>query len=366
MGVDYVKAPFPWFGGKSKAASAVWDLLGDVPHYVEPFAGSLAVLLRRPHLANRTYFSETVGDLDGFVVNFWRATQLFPVETATAASWPVAEADLTARHLALVRWREDGGLDRLKADPMWCDPLMAGWWVWGLCCWIGSGWCAGTGPWHEVDGRLVKQPQSRKRGEPGVSQQLPHVSDNGRGVNHAGTREPGVGEFHPIVMPELVRWIEWLSARLRHVRIVHGPWTRTVTTGASLTLPVRQGKGPCGVFLDPPYADTANRADGLYAVDCLSVAHDVVTWAIEHGNDPRYRIVVAGYDAEHGDRFATAGWSEHEWFKAGHLTGGYGGGSKGGHQQHRERLWASPHCVQAATPDPEPDPEQTLFTESPQ
>lgn len=33
------KAPFPWFGGKSRAAAAVWALLGDVPHYVEPFFG---------------------------------------------------------------------------------------------------------------------------------------------------------------------------------------------------------------------------------------------------------------------------------------------------------------------------------------
>lgn len=34
------KAPFPYFGGKSKAAPLVWQLLGDVEHYVEPFAGS--------------------------------------------------------------------------------------------------------------------------------------------------------------------------------------------------------------------------------------------------------------------------------------------------------------------------------------
>ena len=37
------KAPFPWFGGKSRAAETVWGLLGDVPHYVEPFAGALGV-----------------------------------------------------------------------------------------------------------------------------------------------------------------------------------------------------------------------------------------------------------------------------------------------------------------------------------
>ena len=64
------KAPFPWFGGKSKAAAAVWAALGDVAHYVEPFFGSGAVLLNRPHPANRPRVSETVNDLDGFVVNF--------------------------------------------------------------------------------------------------------------------------------------------------------------------------------------------------------------------------------------------------------------------------------------------------------
>ena len=35
-------------GGKSKVADMVWERLGDVDNFVEPFAGSLAVLLRRP------------------------------------------------------------------------------------------------------------------------------------------------------------------------------------------------------------------------------------------------------------------------------------------------------------------------------
>lgn len=61
------KTPWPWFGGKADAAPAVWSALGNVDHYVEPFAGSLAVLLRRPHVANRTHHSETVNDLDGLL-----------------------------------------------------------------------------------------------------------------------------------------------------------------------------------------------------------------------------------------------------------------------------------------------------------
>ena len=47
--MDKLKAPFPWFGGKSRVSHIVWDYFGDVANYVEPFAGSLAVLLGRPN-----------------------------------------------------------------------------------------------------------------------------------------------------------------------------------------------------------------------------------------------------------------------------------------------------------------------------
>lgn len=36
-----VAAPFPWFGGKRRIAHVVWQRFGDVPNYVEPFAGSV-------------------------------------------------------------------------------------------------------------------------------------------------------------------------------------------------------------------------------------------------------------------------------------------------------------------------------------
>lgn len=68
-----LKAPFPYMGGKSRVARVVWQRFGDVPNYVEPFAGSLAVLLGRPAFdGNRI---ETVNDADGHVANFWRALQ---------------------------------------------------------------------------------------------------------------------------------------------------------------------------------------------------------------------------------------------------------------------------------------------------
>ena len=93
-----LRAPFPWFGGKSRAASIIWARFGDVANYIEPFAGSLAVLLARPTPPR----IETVNDLDCNVANFWRAVQADPEAVAKFAAWPVNEADLHARHRWLV------------------------------------------------------------------------------------------------------------------------------------------------------------------------------------------------------------------------------------------------------------------------
>ena len=43
-----LQAPFPYFGGKRKAAETVWPAFGRVDNYVEPFAGSAAMLLAAP------------------------------------------------------------------------------------------------------------------------------------------------------------------------------------------------------------------------------------------------------------------------------------------------------------------------------
>lgn len=366
------KAPFPWFGGKRKAAPLVWSLLGDVSHYIEPFCGTMAVLLERPHPCNRTYFSETVNDADGFICNAWRAIQWSPDATAEAASWPVCEADKQARQIACLKWRDDVMLDRLAGDATFHDPVIAGWWLYGVCCQIGS--FSGDGPWtaDPVTGRIYKHARDTPR-EPGVARDRPHLSNDGQGVNRPQTREPGVAPlaetvaadydatdgFHPVTMPELRRWFHWLSARLRHVRIVNGDWTRVVTTGAAHTIPVRQG-GHAGIFVDPPY-DNAERADGLYTGghDDGTVAAHVRQWAITAGANPRNRIVLAGYDTEHAV-LEEHGWTVHEWFTDGFLTGGMGNVG-GEHQQHRERLFASPHCL---TPNPA-ETQLGLFDEVP-
>jgi len=153
-----------------------------------------------------------------------------------------------------------------------------------------------------------------------------------------------VGDYHPMTMPELLRWFEFLSARLRHVRILNGDWKRACTNGALKTLSVRGKKnGVAGVFLDPPYGDV--RKSGLYASDDLGVAAEVQAWCREHGDDPKLRIVLAGFDSEHGS-LVDAGWREVEWYRGGFLKGGMANvGGTGKSQQKRERLWMSPHCL---------------------
>jgi DNA adenine methylase len=313
-----LQAPFPWFGGKSRAAHLIWPRFGDVQNYVEPFFGSGAVLLSRP---DPWLGTETVNDRDGFVANFWRALQHDPSAVATWADWPVNENDQHARHVWLVGQRESLTA-KLEGDPEFYDVQIAGWWVWGICCWIGAGWCSGDGPWQVDDaGQLVHLGDAGR----GVHRKRVHLGDAGRGVHrkrvHLG--DAGQGE-----------WFGALAERLRRVRVCCGDWSRVCGPTPTVKL------GTTAVLLDPPYADTAERTSDLYAEDSCSVAHDVREWAIEHGGDRRLRIALCGYDGEHD---MPDGWTCVEW-KA---SGGYGsqGEGRGRENAHRERIWFSPHCL---------------------
>jgi DNA adenine methylase len=62
-----VKPPLAYFGAKVGIARRIVALLPPHEHYVEPFAGSLAVLL-----AKRPVSLETVNDVDGDLMTFWR------------------------------------------------------------------------------------------------------------------------------------------------------------------------------------------------------------------------------------------------------------------------------------------------------
>lgn len=305
-------APFPYFGGKRRAAPIIWRALGDPGGYVEPFAGSAAVLLARPKFEGRRV--ETINDVDGWLVNVWRSIQLSPSDVARHAWGPVTEIDYHARLAWLQERRGDDLVSWLEGDPEAHDAKAAGWWLTVAAAGIGDPW--GPGPWRVIDGRLT---DARK---------LPHLGDAGRGVNrelpHLGNAGRGVLDAYMVA----------LANRLHRVRITCGSWARVLTPSASRAK--TGGDGSIAVLLDPPYATSGD----LYAVTAggTDVALAAREWARVNGSD--YRVVLCGYDTEH-DILLDAGWTVIE----GKRSGGAAvfGSTKNQHQ--RERLWLSPACL---------------------
>jgi hypothetical protein len=328
-------APFPWFGGKSNACEPVWAAFGVVENYVEPFAGSAAMLLGAPD-GKRV---ETINDFDGFVANFWRAIAADPDAVAHHADWPCNEVDLFARHSWLVRQR-DSLTTQLHADPAWFDAKIAGWWCWGSCNWIGSGWCSGTGPWVHDGETLVNARQlPHLSAGKGINRQLPHLGDAGQGINrqlpHPG--DAGRGINRSTQQPRrayIEEWFGLLHQRLRDVRVACGDWARvckdSVTTRHGLT----------AVFLDPPYAKGAMdySAGGMG----LGIAEAVRAWCVDNGADKKLRIVLCGHAGEH-DALLAHGWHTRNWT----ARKGYALTDEAVSNSASETIWCSPHCVSA-------------------
>jgi site-specific DNA-adenine methylase len=346
-----LKAPFPWFGGKSRVSHLVWNAFGDVANYVEPFAGSLAVLLGRPH----TPRIETVNDLDCYLANFWRAVKYSPEEVAKWADWPVNEIDLHARHRWLVAQAEFR--ERMRGDPEYFDARVAGWWVWGICQWIGGGWCAESN-WNPAAHRpagdkTAEQPRrpklyapngvhSKRRGDRTASENRRPQLHNSNGVHKRDTRgasatwnkRPSLGKGERGVQRTSVyEWMLALAERLRRVRVCCGDWTRVL--GRSSTELI----GVTGVFLDPPYlADF--RDPSLYGTESPDVAHAVREWALKHGKNKKLRIALCGYEGEHE---MPKDWQCVAWKAA----GGYAAAAGNTENSAKERIWFSPHCERA-------------------
>jgi hypothetical protein len=361
-----LKAPFPYFGGKSTVARLVWERLGDVRNFIEPFCGSAAVLLARPHPSQ----IETIDDADVFVANFWRATSRDPEAVAEHADWPVNEADLFARHRWLVLSDEARAIrEKVRADPEFFDAKVAGWWCWGACCWIGAGWCRvddemgdvhdkrpqtsvgntshGPGVRRKVDAKMPRLNGDRKGdlyyGGLGVHAEMPREAEGGRpqladaysrGRGVHGNDAAGTCEERRIW---LVDWFSRIRDRLRTVRVCCGDWTR-VCESTSVTTRL----GVTGIFFDPPYSDRSGRCEDLYGVDSGTVAHDVRDYCLERGGNPDMRIVLAGYAGEGHEVLESHGWTALAW----KTQGGYGNRTdKGRDNAARERLWLSPHCA---------------------
>ena len=301
-------APFPYFGGKRRAAPRIWQALGDPSGYVEPFAGSAAVLLARPSFKGRRV--ETLNDADGWLVNTWRSIQLSPDAVAAAAWGPVAEIDYHARLAWLQERRTPDLVAWLEGDPEAHDAKAAGWWLYVLACGIGDPF--GPGPWRVVDGHLRKMGNAGQ----GVNRELPHLGDAGQG--------------------QLRAYMQALTDRLHRVRVTCGSWERVVKP--SVTRSGTGGDGSRAIFLDPPYATSGD----LYAHAGGDVAIAVREWCMAAPRE--LRVILCGYDDEH-DALLGHGWTVTEG-----KAGGGAGYSVNPINGRRERLWLSPACVGTQQP----------------
>jgi hypothetical protein len=389
---------------------------------VEPFFGSGAVLLLRPHPPR----IETINDLDCYVSNFWRATQHDPEKVAYYADHPVVEVDLHSRHRWLVGidppspWTDTPYLhamagpgkwarararaefrERMRADPDHYDAKVAGWWCWGRCCWIGSGWCSTNaagddsfGPgqrpgltemagvtapqmmgerpheWQQVP-LLSRKGQGIAAAGPGLNAGRPQLADTysrGRGVHGTDAADRYLHQKRPLLRANqcgytgsgvtqevstagtcasrrawLIDWFSRLRDRLRTVRVCCGHFLRVMDSESVTTR-----LGVTGIFADPPYPHSnpdgsSSRSEGLYAQDDPDKIRDeLLAYCLERGGNPMMRICVAGYDTDGYAVLEKHGWDAVAWVS----QGGYGNRSKKGKANaKRERLWFSPHCV---------------------
>jgi DNA adenine methylase len=109
----------PYYGGKTGIAEQVAGFFPDHLHYVEPFAGCLSILL-----AKRPSRMETVSDLDGDLMTFWRVLRNRPDDlervcaltphsrqeyAACRDAEPVADELETARRVWLLLTQGRGG-----------------------------------------------------------------------------------------------------------------------------------------------------------------------------------------------------------------------------------------------------------------
>ena len=340
-------APFPYYGSKRRLAGQIWERLGNPVVYVEPCAGSIAVLLARPSGAGPR---EIVCDTDGLLCNAWRGLQFDAEGVAAHADYPTIHQDLTARHKYLKQWKVENA-QRLSEDPYYYDPEMAGWWLWGMSLWIGGGFgyvdseqiplVSDKGGGRGVAAQRINMPKhpdqmphvKAEGGGQGVSAQrknmpkhpdkIPHVNRQGGGsgvsaqrVNmpkhpdkrpHVAHKPGGQGvnaqrTTRPDLLPMVV---SALQERLTAVVVLNRSWQSAV----SPTLLQQTATGPMSsvaILLDPPYK-TESRSEGLYHSDFDEESTDTATatyaWALKHGD--QFRIAYCCHD---GDFPVPAGW----------------------------------------------------------
>ncbi|CPV56521.1 DNA adenine methylase [Mycobacteroides abscessus] len=272
--------PMAYFGGKTRLARRIADLLPQHGHYIEPFAGGLSVLL-----AKKPSRMETVNDLDGQLMTFWRVLRDKPEQLARACA-------LTPHSRAEYSTARDADLDTIEDDVERARLV-----------WVQIAEGRGGTLLRQTGWRYYVNPSRNSTGMPGY----------------------------------LSAYVDRMAAaaeRLHHVSLESRP---------ALEIIEKYGAHPkCCLYVDPPYLATTRSAPGGgngYRVDMPTHAEHVeLLWVLM---GCQASVVLSGYPSELYDT-ALAGWDRIE---IPHMTGQGNGANQG----RTEVIWSNRPLLQQMT-----------------
>jgi DNA adenine methylase len=257
---DQIPLPLKWHGGKAYLADWIIDKMPRHLHYVEPFAGGLAVLLAKDpfdprHLWNDNSYergcSEVVNDLNSELINFWRVLQ--DAQTFEAFRRAVSVTPFSQPHweqaAARMIPRQDQDVDAAVAFFVRCRQSRAG-------------------------GFKVFTTLSRNRTRRGMNEQ----------VSAWLTSVEGLSEVH---------------ARLHRVVILQDDAIKIIR---------RQDGERTLFYLDPPYVHETRASPDAYRYEMDYRTHEVLLETIRQS---RGKVMLSGYPNELYDRMLHD-WNRHD------------------------------------------------------
>jgi DNA adenine methylase len=269
MSTPPIVPPLKWHGGKHYLAKRIVALMPRHRHYVEPYAGGLAVLLERDPNDRRLWLSEQAGqvgvsevvnDLNGGLINFWRVLQhkdLFPEFLRVSQATPLARQEF----------------DRAEeCQVVSTDPVGRAWTFFVRCRQSRAGTFKG----------FTSLTRSRTR----------------RGINGNASEWLGAVDGLPAV-----------HARLRPV---------VVENMKALDLIRREDGSGTLYYLDPPYLHDTRQTTDAYAFEMTEADHRDL---LDLVNQCRAKVMLSGYPSPLYDE-ALAAWNRHTFDLPNHAAGG--------------------------------------------
>ena len=328
--MEKLRSPFVYFGGKRMVADKIWKRFGDdIKTYIEPFCGSAAVLLARPDPHGR----EIINDIDGYVVNFWRALKADPRRLEYLMYYPSTEIDLHARFNTLRRER-DGLRDRLRDDDSYFDEVLASAWASNANTSIGI---SGLDFKRDTYGSINHLTRPSRNNDPDYDLASAWVYNRNNAIGSEGTdfQRGQINSLPNIINPKRTNFnLNALAQRLIKVYVTCGDWKRVVKSS------IITEKEKIAVFLDPPYKlDASDYDKRVYNDNDQGIHEQVIEFCQKHHDSKNVRIALCGYK----DSYDVLGWEKYQWI----ANGGFANMSKKKENMNRklETVWFSPSCL---------------------